>query len=120
MFEWQTNKTKPKEDELVLLYISPDIIELGAWNGIYFTNAKGKKKHELDEIEKWSIIPNPMTKKKEKCWSFVGDNLFRCPQCDELYSVQQFQDIKNHITDPDFPNYCPHCGSHNYRGENEN
>ena len=120
MFEWKSNKTKPNKNELLILYILPDIIELGAWNGKYFTNSKGEYKYELDEIEKWSIIPNPIQEMKEKRkWDFVGDYLFQCTQCGELYSVQQFQNMKNHTTDPDFPYYCPHCGSHNYREESK-
>ena len=54
---------------------------------------------------------------KEHKWYFIGDSMFQCSQCREIYSLKQFQQLKNHIDDPDFPNYCPHCGSNNYKEE---
>ena len=43
-------------------------------------------------------------------WNFIGDNLFECTSCGEVYSTRQFEMMRNRTTDPLFPKGCPHCG----------
>ena len=44
-------------------------------------------------------------------WIFVGDNMFQCTSCGEVYSTRQFEMMRNRTTDPLFPKGCPHCGA---------
>lgn len=46
-------------------------------------------------------------------WIFKGDNMFQCGDCGELYTTEQFMNLRNRDTDPYVPNFCPNCGSYN-------
>lgn len=62
MKNWQTKDKKPDINELVLLAIRPDIICLGAWDGICFIDSNFQKKFEFNEIDYWASITNPFKK----------------------------------------------------------
>ena len=60
---WRTMFQEPAEDELVLIAIPPNIITLGIWNGMRFTNAKGQTKAEAHDVAYWMPLTNPWRKK---------------------------------------------------------
>lgn len=66
MIIWKTKDKKPDINEVVLIAIRPNIICLGVWNGVCFTNSNFQKKVEFNEIDYWSSITNPFVKKGEK------------------------------------------------------
>lgn len=66
MIIWKKKDKKPSINELVLIAIKPNIICLGAWNGIYFFDANFQKKLELDEIDYWASIKNPFKENEKK------------------------------------------------------
>ena len=61
----------------------------------------------LDEIEALPTI-EPRAKGK---WDFIGDNMFMCTSCGAIYTVQQLECLKQHVTDLYIPPYCPNCGA---------
>ena len=44
-------------------------------------------------------------------WDFIGDNMFMCTSCGAIYTVQQLECLKQHVTDLYIPPYCPNCGA---------
>lgn len=52
------------------------------------------------------VTPKPRTGH----WDFFGDNCFSCTECGEVYSLEQFNALKNY-KDDEFPKWCPNCGA---------
>lgn len=50
-------------------------------------------------------------KSKYGTWVFVGDNMYKCDKCGELYTTEQFETLRNKTTDPYAPKFCPACGA---------
>ena len=48
---------------------------------------------------------------KKGHWNFVGDNLFKCTCCGEMYTTQQLNGLRVYDKDPYCPFFCPHCGA---------
>lgn len=55
------------------------------------------------------LPPVTPTRKKGK-WEYVGDNCFKCSECGEVYTVDQFNHINNYC-DNRFPKGCPNCAT---------
>lgn len=55
----------------------------------------------------------PSAQPKKGKWDFVGDDMFKCLPCGELYTAKQLNGLRNCLTDPYLPLFCPHCGSYN-------
>lgn len=51
-------------------------------------------------------------------WDFQGYQLFKCTNCNEMFTQNQLEAMQNHkdCEECAFPNYCPNCGA-NMRGE---
>ena len=56
------------------------------------------------------IVNLPSAQKKGH-WNFVGDNLFKCTCCGEMYTTQQLNGLRVYDKDPYCPFFCPHCGA---------
>jgi hypothetical protein len=63
------------------------------------------------------IVNLPSAQKKGH-WNFVGDNLFKCTCCEEMYTTQQLNGLRVYDKDPYCPFFCPHCGA-DMRGEDD-
>ena len=56
------------------------------------------------------VLDCPSAQKKGH-WNFVGDNLFKCTCCGEMYTTQQLNGLRVYDKDPYCPFFCPHCGA---------
>ena len=65
--------------------------------------------HAVDILE---LIPaadvQPVKRGK---WDFQGNQLFKCTNCNDIFSQEQLESIRK-----SFPNFCPNCGA-DLRGE---
>ncbi len=45
-------------------------------------------------------------------WDFQGYQLFKCTNCNEIFTQNQLEAMQNHINQEEFtfPNFCPNCG----------
>lgn len=57
--------------------------------------------------------PSAQPEPKKGQWGFFGYNMFKCTSCGVVYTVDQLESLRNLKTDPEFPDYCPCCGSFN-------
>ena len=58
-----------------------------------------------------SIVEDAPSAQKKGQWNFVGDNLFKCTCCGEMYTTQQLNGLRVYDKDPYCPFFCPHCGA---------
>lgn len=77
--------------------------------GIYATELWAKPEKEFLEWLNASAEPE---RKKGK-WEFVGHQMFECTGCKSVFLQDQFEHMKTRTSDPDFPRFCPVCGSYN-------
>ena len=59
-------------------------------------------KNLLDEMEE---------ERKKGKWNFIGNNMYECTNCRRVYTVRQFEAMRNYNRDPLNPNFCPNCGA---------
>ena len=69
----------------------------------------GKINDSLDNAP--FVIPKP--KEKVGKWNFIGHQMFECANCGVTYTQSQFRQMRVRICDPEFPRFCPYCGSRN-------
>lgn len=66
----------------------------------------------VEELQKF--IDAIKALKQEPCkvgkWEYIGDNCFKCTECGEVYTMDQFNAINNYC-DSRFPKGCPNCGA---------
>ena len=65
-----------------------------------------------------AVVKNIPSAQKKGHWNFVGDNLFKCTCCGEMYTTQQLNGLRVYDKDPYCPFFCPHCGA-DMRGEED-
>lgn len=58
-----------------------------------------------------NVIDKIPSAQKKGHWNFVGDNLFKCTCCGEMYTTQQLNGLRVYDKDPYCPFFCPHCGA---------
>ena len=51
-----------------------------------------------------------LEERKKGKWEFIGDNCFKCSECGEVYTVDQFNHINNYCNNR-FPKACPNCAT---------
>ena len=56
---------------------------------------------EIEQLKKADVQPVRRGK-----WDFQGNQLFKCTNCNEIFSQEQLESIRK-----SFPNYCPNCGA---------
>ena len=71
----------------------------------------GYEKGFADGFEAGQRDVQPERKKGK--WNFIGDQMFECTKCGTCYTQSQFHQMRVRITDSEFPNFCPNCGSYN-------
>lgn len=83
--------------DLEAAYIYPPVKEA------YATAAR-----RIDEIKATDVQPV-----KHGEWDFQGYQLFKCTNCKEIFTQNQFEAMQNHINQEEFtfPNFCPNCGA---------
>lgn len=71
-----------------------------------------KKMTVEDYLSYASEMPPIIEEPREACkWDFIGDNMYQCKCCGNVYTIKQFENLKSRISDPDLPAFCPACGS---------
>ena len=70
----------------------------------------------ITALELFGISEQLPSAQKKGHWNFVGDNLFECTCCGEMYTTQQLNGLRVYDKDPYCPFFCPHCGA-DMRGE---
>lgn len=68
---------------------------------------------------KVAALHSDNSERKRGKWDFIGDQMFRCTCCGEVYSQQEFESIVHFIKDSLFPGYCPNCGADMKGEQNE-
>lgn len=58
-------------------------------------------------------IPSGTPQPKVGRWDFTGNQMFQCTSCGEPYTQDQLESLRNYTYEPQFPKYCPSCGSYN-------
>lgn len=79
-------------------------------------------KTELQHKALWdalSKVPPDNSERKRGKWDFIGDQMFRCTCCGEVYSQQEFESLVHFSKDSLFPGYCPNCGADMKGEQNE-
>ena len=74
--------------------------------------------HEYEHRHFLHILYKLPSAQKKGHWNFVGDNLFKCTCCGEMYTTQQLNGLRVYDKDPYCPFFCPNCGA-DMRGEND-
>ena len=62
------------------------------------------------KVGRWDFIGYQM---KAGRWDFIGYQMFQCTSCGEQYTQDQLESLRNYTYEPQFPKYCPSCGSYN-------
>ena len=66
---------------------------------------------ERQRIIEKALARIPPAERKRGKWDFIGYQVFVCTECGACYSQSQFEYLRTRKSDPEFPYFCPMCGS---------